>query len=118
MKVRMTSLTNRQNVTTRDGLAHQGNWARNNSANKNRFDAQTRDTLRHSQGNKSSWAEAKQRNHENHLATHTIHNGQHCHDWWHHHCDTIIIVGGGWWGWWDGWWYPAWGYDPYYSYYA
>ena len=27
------------------------------------------------------------------------------------------MVGGGYWGWWDGWWYPAWGYDPYYSYY-
>ena len=41
----------------------------------------------------------------------------HDHDWWRHHCDAIVFVGGGFWGWYDGWWYPAWGYDPYYSYY-
>jgi peptidoglycan hydrolase-like protein with peptidoglycan-binding domain len=26
-------------------------------------------------------------------------------------------VSGGWWYWNTGYWYPAWGYDPYYSYY-
>ena len=29
---------------------------------------------------------------------------------------SFLLVGG-FWGWYDGWWYPAWGYDPYYSYY-
>jgi hypothetical protein len=43
-------------------------------------------------------------------------NTGHDHDWWRHHCDAIVFVGGGFWGWYDGWWYPAWGYDPYYSY--
>jgi hypothetical protein len=33
------------------------------------------------------------------------------------HCAAIILVGAGYWGWYDRWWYPAWGYDPSYSYY-
>jgi hypothetical protein len=35
----------------------------------------------------------------------------------HNHCDAIVLVRGGFRGWYDGWWYPAWGHDPYYSYY-
>ena len=31
---------------------------------------------------------------------------------------AIVFFDGGYWGWEDGWWFPAWGYDPYYSYYA
>ncbi len=110
-----------QNLTTRDGKNHPGNWARNNLKNQNRFNGQTQDKLRNWQGHKSSFAEAKQRHHGDHDGDHHDHNGHHHHhdhDWWHNHCGAIIVVGGGWWGWWDGWWYPAWGYDPYYSYYA
>jgi hypothetical protein len=98
-------------ITTRDGKIRQGNWARNNPVNKSRFDRQTQDKLRNWQGNKSNWADAR-RNCDEHRHHH------HDHDWWHNHCDAIIVWGGGWWGWYDGWWYPAWGYDPYYDYYA
>jgi len=102
-------------VTTRDGKTHPGNWARNNPRNQTRFDRQTQDKLRDWQGHRSDWAEANQRNHDNHHG----HDGHHHdHEWWHNHCGAIILVDWGWWGWWDGWWYPAWGYDPYYSYYA
>jgi len=108
MKVGTTSLSN----TTRDGVTRPGTWARENPVNKNRFDQRTQNRLRNWQGNKSSWADAKHNHNE------WCHHRLHDHDWWHHHCDTIIWVDWGWWGWWDGWWYPAWGYDPYYSYYA
>jgi hypothetical protein len=37
--------------------------------------------------------------------------------WWHSHCSRIIFISGGWWAWNAGYWYPAWGYDPYYTYY-
>jgi Putative peptidoglycan binding domain len=110
-------------ITTRDGRNHQGKWARNNPANKNRFDRQTQDKLRNWNGRTSDLAEARQRHQENHGDHngdhHGNHDGHHHHgdDWWHDHCNAIVIVGGGYWGWWDGWWYPAWGYDPYYSYY-
>ena len=66
--------------------------------------------MRNWQGRTPGFADAK-RNHEEHWGHH------HDHDWWHHHCNAIVLVGGGFWGWYDGWWYPAWGYDPYYSYY-
>jgi hypothetical protein len=107
-----TGFVSKTNLTTRDGQNHQGNWARNNPNNKNRFDQQTQDRLRNWQGHRSNFAEASQRHHEDHDGHH------HDHDWWHHRCGAIILVDWGWWGWWDGWWYPAWGYDPYYSYYA
>ena len=41
----------------------------------------------------------------------------HDRSWWRSHYDTIILVGGGWWYWNAGYWYPAWGYDPSYTYY-
>jgi len=41
----------------------------------------------------------------------------HHRSWWHNHYSRIILVGGGWWYWNSGYWYPAWGYDPSYSYY-
>ena len=108
-----TGLVSKQNLTTRDGTIHQANWARNNPKNQSRFDQRTQDKLRNWQGQKSSWAEANQRHHGDLDGHH-----HHGHDWWNHHCGAIILVDWGWWGWWDGWWYPAWGYDPYYSYYA
>ena len=41
----------------------------------------------------------------------------HDRSWWHSHYTRIILVSGGWWYWNAGYWYPAWGYDPYYTYY-
>jgi hypothetical protein len=106
----MNRLAYGNTITTRDGRRHDGNWSRNNPANRNRFDRQTQDRLRNWQGRKFDLVEAR-REHEEHC------NHDHDHDWWHHHCGAIILVDWGWWGWYDGWWYPAWGYDPYYSYY-
>jgi lysozyme family protein len=42
----------------------------------------------------------------------------HDRSWWDSNYSNIILVSGlGWWYWNAGYWYPAWGYDPYYSYY-
>jgi len=68
--------------------------------------------MRNWQGKAPRWSDAK-RNHENHWRD----RHHHGHDWWRNHCDAIVLVNWGYWGWYDGWWYPAWGYDPYYSYY-
>jgi hypothetical protein len=88
------------------------NWSRQNLANKQRLDPQTKERLRNWQGKAPGWNDAK-RNHRDHWSD------RHHHDrnWWHNHCDAIVLVGWGYWGWYDSWWYPAWGYDPYYSYY-
>ena len=41
----------------------------------------------------------------------------HDRDWWHRHHTRIVLIGGGWYFWNAGFWFPAWGYDPGYSYY-
>ena len=94
--------------TTRPGST----WSRQNLANKQRLDPQTKERLRNWQGKTSGWSEAK-RNHHDQWRDRNHHD----HNWWHKHCDAIVLVNWGFWGWYDGWWYPAWGYDPYYSYY-
>lgn len=38
--------------------------------------------------------------------------------WWGSHYNRIVLYGGGYYYWDNGWWYPAYGYDPYYSNYA
>ena len=40
----------------------------------------------------------------------------HDRDWWKRHFRTIVLVLGGFYYWDNGYWYPAWGYDPNYSY--
>lgn len=41
----------------------------------------------------------------------------HDHDWWAFHHSNIILISGGYYYWDTGYWYPAWGYDPGYTYY-
>jgi hypothetical protein len=101
----------RTGVTAR-GATPPRAWSRQNAANRQRLDSQTKQRLRNWQGKAPGWNDAKH-NHQEHWQDRKHHD----HDWWRHHCDAIVFVGGGFWGWYDGWWYPAWGYDPYYSYY-
>jgi Putative peptidoglycan binding domain len=105
-----TGATKGNVLTTRDGKPHDGNWSRNNPANRNRFDRQTQEQIRNWPGRKSDFAEACRR-HDDH------HRHHHDRNWWRHHCPVIILVDWGFWGWLDGWWYPAWGYDSNYCYY-
>jgi hypothetical protein len=81
-------------------------------ANRHRLDPQTTERMPNWKGRPPGCADAK-----HHHDKHWRDRHHQDHDWWHHHCDAIVFVGGGFWGWYDGWWYPAWGYDPYYSYY-
>ena len=76
---------------------------------------------------------------EKYAAFRNYHHEWHDTDWWKHHPNgpdpypgrpidhpihppikppvIIILVSGGWYYWHRGYWYPAWGYDPHYSYY-
>ena len=38
--------------------------------------------------------------------------------WYNHHYDRVVVVGGGYYYWDAGYWYPAWGYDPAFSFYV
>jgi hypothetical protein len=90
---------------------HASNWSHSNQTGKSRLDAQTTARLRHWTGKRYNSAEAN--------AAHREHRQQHHdRDWWRRHCNAIVFFDWGYWGWWDGWWFPAWGYDPYYDYYA
>ncbi|HEU5245907.1 MAG TPA: peptidoglycan-binding domain-containing protein [Candidatus Udaeobacter sp.] len=57
--------------------------------------------------NRFSYSDALRRN------WHEWHNR----DWWKQNCNTIVFVTGGYYFLDAGYWYPAWGYDPLYSYY-
>ena len=96
--------------TTRDGRPHEGNWSRHDPANKNRFDHNTQDRLRTWHGPRPDFTEACRRHNDHH-------HHHHPRDWWRNHCDAVVLVDWGFWGWSNGWWYPAWGYDAYYSSY-
>jgi len=99
--------------TTANGATRRGNTlSRQNPANTHRLDPQTKERLRNWQGKAPGRDDAKRNHHDNWRDRH-----HHDRNWWHRHCDAIVFVGGGFWGWYDGWWYPAWGYDPYYSNY-
>ena len=100
-------------ITSAKGAARAGSTSsRQSVGNKQRLDPQTTKRLRNWQGKAAGWNDAKNKNQEHWRDRH-----HHGHDWWRHHCDAIVLIGWGYWGWWDGWWYPAWGYDPSYSYY-
>ena len=88
-----------------------GGWAHNPQTGKSRLNPQTTAKLRNWGGKRDNSAQANEEHRE-----HKLHN--HDHNWWRHHCVAIVFFDGGYWGWEDGWWFPAWGYDPYYSSYA
>lgn len=107
-----TGTSTRPNVTTgKQPNQRPGGWLHNNQMGKSRLDPQTAAKLRNWGGKRDNSAQANEEHHE-----HKSHH--HDHDWWRHHCVAIVFFDGGYWGWEDGWWFPAWGYDPYYSYYA
>ncbi|MDQ2824675.1 MAG: peptidoglycan-binding protein [Verrucomicrobiota bacterium] len=54
---------------------------------------------------------------QNYAAFRNYRRESHNRGWWRNHCSRIVFVSGGWYYWNLGFWYPAWGYDPYYSYY-
>jgi hypothetical protein len=54
---------------------------------------------------------------QNYAAFRNYRREWHNRGWWRNRCSRIIFVSGGWYAWNLGFWYPAWGYDPYYSYY-
>src|SRR5436190_4624194 len=109
---RKSSIQQRADTTAKGATRPDRAWSRQKAANRQRLDPQTKQRLRNWQGKAPGWNDAKH-NHQEHWRD-RHHPG---HDWWRHHCDAIVLVNSGFWGWYDGWWYPAWGYDPYYSYY-
>ncbi len=84
------------------------NWSHNNQTGKSKLDPQAAIRLRNWRGQRDTLSQALLKNREHH-------HRHHDHGWWKTHCPAIILIDSGYWAWLDGWWYPAWGYDPYYS---
>jgi hypothetical protein len=107
-----TGISSRPNITTgKQPSQRLGGWSHNKQTGKSRLDPQTAAKLHNWSGKRDNSAQANQEHRE-----HKLHH--HDRDWWRHRCVSIVFFDGGYWGWEDGWWFPAWGYDPYYSYYA
>jgi hypothetical protein len=49
---------------------------------------------------------------------HNYHAVRHDRYWYNHHYDRVVVMGGGYYYWDAGYWYPAWGYDPAFSFYV
>jgi hypothetical protein len=102
--------SHRGTTKTYSKAAAAGRWSHDNRTGRSQLDPQTTARLRNWSGKRDNLAEAH-RKHDEHCHHH------HGHDWWRHHCVAIVFFDWGFWAWDAGWWYPAWGYDPYYSYY-
>jgi hypothetical protein len=49
---------------------------------------------------------------------HNYHAVRHDRGWYTSHYDRVVVMGGGYYYWDAGYWYPAWGYDPAFSFYV
>jgi hypothetical protein len=101
-------VNNRTNLNrTRTNVARQTNQTR---FNRNNVGVNTGGQRRfaYTGGNYRSFTQARQWNwHE-----------RHDRGWWRSQGFPIVLYGGGYYFWNNGWWYPAYGYDPYYSNYV
>ena len=72
------------------------------------------------QWNKKAWKHYKRSGNEWSYSAAQRWNWRQRHDrnWWRHSNYRLVRYGGGYWYWNNGWWYPAYGYDPYYSHYV
>ena len=93
-------ITNRNNVVARNRTVVKNN---NRFVNRNR-------TVVVNKWNGSRFAG------RNYAAFRNYRRQWHDRGWWRSHYTRIVFVGGGWYYWNAGYWFPAWGYDPYYTY--
>src|SRR5207249_693909 len=72
------------------------------------------------QWNKKAWKHYKRSGNEWSYSAAQRWNWRQRHDrnWWRHSNYRLVRYGGGYWYWNNGWWYPTYGYDPYYSHYV
>lgn len=91
------------------------NANRGNHTNRNQPNQSNHWRNRGNQSNQPNQAN-HWRNRDNHpdWARHRRHRDR---DWWRRHCHRVVFVSFGYWAFYNNYWYPAWGYDPAYSYY-
>ncbi len=90
------------------GRASVNNANRNVTVNRTRNVNRNVTVVNHWSGNRFAG--------QHYAAFRNYHRAWHDRGWWHNHYNHITFVSGGWYFWNAGYWYPAWGYDPGYSY--
>jgi hypothetical protein len=115
-----SSVNGNTNATNKNKWDRNNNWDRN----RPRTDGVTNQTNTNTDGRNRNWNN-KNRNWNNNYKTFTYEQARrnHRHDrhdrsWWRSHYSRIALFAGGYYFWNDGYWYPAYGYDPYYSSYT
>jgi hypothetical protein len=117
------------NTNTTKNKWNQDNWNRNRSTTDvvtNQTNTNTNVQNRNWNNTNKNWNNTnKNRNWNNTAGTFTYEQARrnHRHDrhdrgWWRSHYSRIALFAGGYYFWNDGYWYPAYGYDPYYSSYT
>jgi Putative peptidoglycan binding domain len=103
----LTNQTPNANVQTNTNAnVRNRNWQ--NRTNTNRTDTNRNWRNNNNTANTFTFEQARQRHHRE----------RHDRSWWRSRYNRIVLFGGGYYFWDNGYWYPAYGYDPYYSSYA
>jgi len=114
-----TLAANQNRVSTRENRVNRVNRANNVELNRNRNVTVNRTRNVNVNRNVSvnnNWRSSRFAG-TRYAAFRNYHREFHNRDWWHNHYSRVVFVSGGWWAWNSGYWYPAWGYDPAYTYY-
>ena len=102
----VTTQTN-NNTTFQNNDNRKRNWSQNNYNNNNN---RTRNRNWNWNNNSTNFTFEQARRHHR--------RDRHDRSWWRSHFTRIALFAGGYYYWNDGYWYPAYGYDPYYSTYT
>ncbi len=99
------------------GNYNQQNYRRNIKKSNNQVNVVTNNNFR---ANRKAWRHFTRTGNELSFSAARRWNWRERHerDWWRRNNFRLILYGGGYWYWNNGWWYPAYGYDPYYSHYV
>lgn len=127
VQTRTRTYTPSQNTTVNaDTNATNRNWDRNRTRTNTKVLTNPLNTTNQANTNTT----VRNRNWQNRTDTNTsrtftyeqarrnFSRDRHDRSWWRSRYNRIVLFGGGYYYWNDGYWYPAYGYDPYYSTYA
>jgi hypothetical protein len=116
-------LTRNNAAQPKGGNARNGGMANNkNSPNLTRNRSPVAQGARgYNNGGSRNWQHSSHANYRVRNSREVFHNYRpirHDRGWYSSHYDRVVVVGGGYYYWDAGYWYPAWGYDPAFSFYV
>jgi hypothetical protein len=115
-----TSQTSKKRVTSQSNVAANTNYNQQNIQRTKKSKQTNVVTNNNVKWNKKAYKQFKRSGNEwsYSAAQHWNWRQRHDRNWWRQSNYRLVRYGGGYWYWNNGWWYPAYGYDPYYSHYV